>query len=342
MPTSYSTDLKLSLMATGENDTTWGDITNTNLGTLLEQSIVRKATVAMADATTTISISNGATSEARCYVLNLTGALTAQRNLVVPTIDKPYIINNTTTGGFGVQVKTTAGTGIVVPNGMKRMVFADSTDVVEAITNTGALTVSGALIGTSSVTADTGNFTTSITTATAIATSVNATTVTATELESTLITLTATPAIIMTSADAPVSIIIEAVNNAQIAMEDHDGTTEINTTTAEFGGDITVTDVCTAASYVTSSDYRLKRDVHPLQGATDKLMALRALSYMREGDDMRTDGFMAHEVAEVLPHAVLGEKDGPKMQRMDYMRVIPLLTAALQEAMERIRKLEAR
>lgn len=143
MPSTYSTDLKLELMATGEANNVWGTNTNNNLGTLLEQAMVRSGAVPIADANTTIAITNGTTSPARCYVLALTGALTAQRNLTVPTINKPYVILNGTTGGFGVNVKTAAGTGIVVPNGKRRFVYVDGTNVVDGFDSVEALAVVG-------------------------------------------------------------------------------------------------------------------------------------------------------------------------------------------------------
>jgi hypothetical protein len=145
MPSTYSTNLALELMATGEKNNLWGNITNTNLGTLLEQSIVGAATVAMADSDQTILMTQGASATARCQVITCTGANTAQRDLVVPTVNKPYIIVNATTGGFGVQVKTAAGTGIVVPNGKRRFLYADGTNVVEMIDSIAALAISGAL-----------------------------------------------------------------------------------------------------------------------------------------------------------------------------------------------------
>ena len=154
MPSTYSTNLKLELIATGEQSGTWGVSANTNIGTLIEEAICGVASVAMSDATTTISIANGATSTARQVVLLLTGTLTAARDLVVPTIDKQYIVANNTTGGFAVTVKTTAGTGISVPNGQRRFLYVDSTNVEEAISSTGTLAANGNLssTGTLSVT----------------------------------------------------------------------------------------------------------------------------------------------------------------------------------------------
>lgn len=152
MPSTYSTNLKLELMATGEKNNLWGGITNTNLGSLIEEAIVGAATVAMADANQAITITNGASSTGRCVYIKCTGALTAGRNLTVPTVNKDYIVENATTGGFDVTVKTAAGTGIAVKPSTKRAVYADATNVVEAISGFGALTattVNGLTVTTS-------------------------------------------------------------------------------------------------------------------------------------------------------------------------------------------------
>jgi hypothetical protein len=156
MPTTYSTNLKIALPATGELAGTWGTLTNTNLGTLFEQAIVGAATIAMADANQTITITDGASSDGRAVYIKCTGALTAGRNLVVPTVNKNYIVENATTGGFDVTVKTTAGTGIAVKPSTKRAVYADATDVVEALSGFGALTVTS-MAASGAVTAATVN-----------------------------------------------------------------------------------------------------------------------------------------------------------------------------------------
>lgn len=145
MPSTYSTNLKLTLMATGEQSGTWGDVTNENLGTLLEEAIVGIGTVAMADANQTVTILDGTTSTGRMFMIECTGALTATRTLTVPTVDKNYVIYNNTTGGQTITVKTSAGTGVNVGPGLKRFLIVDGTNVVEAISSVGNLTVAGTL-----------------------------------------------------------------------------------------------------------------------------------------------------------------------------------------------------
>lgn len=134
MASSYSSNLKLELIGTGDQSGTWGNTTNTNLGTLLEQAIVGYTTQAITDgADTTITIADGASSVARNYTLVLTGALTANRNLIVPAIQKSYIIFNNTSGGFSVTVKVSGQTGVTVANGKKAIVYNNGTDIVEVV-----------------------------------------------------------------------------------------------------------------------------------------------------------------------------------------------------------------
>lgn len=151
MPSTFS-DLKIELIATGEESGTWGNTTNTNLGTALEEAIVGRATANFttdADLTLTLTDTN-ATQVARNFILNVTSgvSLTTTRNLIVPTIDKPYIVENNTTGSQSIIVKTSAGTGVTVPNGKTMMVYANSTNVVPAFNNLASgTTLAGNTVG---------------------------------------------------------------------------------------------------------------------------------------------------------------------------------------------------
>ena len=132
MPSTYSTNLKIELIATGEQSGTWGDTTNLNLGTLVEQAIAGYDTQAVTDgAATVVTISNGVSSVGRNYVIELTGALTANRTVEVPAVDKPYVFFNNTSGGFSVTVKVSGGTGVTIANGKTAIVYTNSVDVIE-------------------------------------------------------------------------------------------------------------------------------------------------------------------------------------------------------------------
>jgi len=92
-----------------------------------------------------------------------------------------------------------------------------------------------------------------------------------------------------------------------------------------------------ATSYVTSSDYRLKHDIQPMTGALAKVAALKPVIYKWNIDDSESQGFIAHELQEVVPECVTGEKDAvdadgnPQYQGIDTSFLVATLTAAIQE-----------
>lgn len=100
-------------------------------------------------------------------------------------------------------------------------------------------------------------------------------------------------------------------------------------------GNITVSSGGT--SFVTTSDYRLKQDVQPLVGGLARINALKPSTYKWKADDSNGEGFIAHELADVVPLAVTGEKDAVnedgsiKPQGVDLSKVVPVLVAAIQE-----------
>jgi hypothetical protein len=133
----------------------------------------------------------------------------------------------------------------------------------------------------------------------------------------------------------------------------------------------------TSVAYNTSSDYRLKENIAPIQGAADIVRAMRPATYTFKSDGTWHDGFLAHELQELHPRAVTGVKDGmkneeyevtpaveatfdaegveltpaedavmgtrevPDYQGVDYSKLTPILTAALQDALRKIEVLEA-
>ena len=125
MPSTYSTSLKLELIATGEQPGTWGNTTNSNLGTLLEQSIVGVQTIAMSDSTYTLSNLNGVTDEARNAVILVTGPNLAVRAVVAPLVPKEYVVVNNTTGGFAIRFGASTVVIVTVGNGVVKSVYCD-------------------------------------------------------------------------------------------------------------------------------------------------------------------------------------------------------------------------
>jgi hypothetical protein len=132
--------LKFELIGTGEQDGTWGDTTNTNIGTAIEQAITGSGDITFASADVTLTLSNtNASQVARNLRLVCVGVSGGARQLIVPSIEKQYIVQNDLADT--VTIRTSAGTGVVVPAGKTTVVFNNGTDVVEAITNLNSLTV---------------------------------------------------------------------------------------------------------------------------------------------------------------------------------------------------------
>jgi hypothetical protein len=131
MASTYS-NLKIQLMATGENSGTWGNVTNDNLGVAIEQALVETATVTFASANVTLTLTNtNASQTARALRLDLTGTTGGARDLIVPAIQKPYIVNNGTADT--ITVKVTGQTGVAVPAGRSYLLYNNGTDVVNAL-----------------------------------------------------------------------------------------------------------------------------------------------------------------------------------------------------------------
>jgi hypothetical protein len=157
MASTYSTDLKLELMVTGENAGTWGDKTNSNLN-LLQQSIAGVQAIDVGAADVTLVMSNATLSNARNMVLVLNGSLTANRQVLVPNgIEKFYVIHDQTTrNGFSLTVKTVSGTGfpIETTSGASDMAacYSDGTDVYEVSLNTLSGSIAAAQIDSFAVT----------------------------------------------------------------------------------------------------------------------------------------------------------------------------------------------
>ena len=159
MSSTYSTNLTIELIGTGDQAGNWGSTTNTNLGTLLEQAISGYVTQAVSTgATTTLAMTNGASATARNMFIELTGTGGASTNLVVPANKKLYFIYNNTTGA--VTVKVSGLTGVSVPAAAKMVLVSNGTDIVVATNYMASLTLGAALpvlSGGTGVTTSTGS-----------------------------------------------------------------------------------------------------------------------------------------------------------------------------------------
>lgn len=139
MASTYSS-LKIQLMGTGENSGTWGTITNINLGTAIEEAITGSADVTFSSGTVTLTLTDtNSTQTARNLRLNLTGTSGGAQNLIVPSIEKVYIVNNGCADT--ITVKNATGSGVAVPAGKTMWIYNTGSNVVDVSTHLTSLTL---------------------------------------------------------------------------------------------------------------------------------------------------------------------------------------------------------
>jgi microcystin-dependent protein len=164
MASTFSQTLRLELIGDGDQSGIWGQTTNTNLGTLLEQSITGVVSITMTDANYTLTNFNGVSDEARNAVLVVGGTNAAVRDIITPLVEKLYVVRNNTSGGFAVNIRASSGSSVSVPNGATIWVYCDGTNFnavgTESVGNfevNGNLTVTGneTVSGNSAVTGTT-------------------------------------------------------------------------------------------------------------------------------------------------------------------------------------------
>jgi len=160
MPSTYSTDLRIELIANGEQSGTWGTTTNTNLGTLIEDAIAGLASVAITSTDQALVAVNGGADQARCAAISLSLGVwgsPANFNLYVPSVTKLYVIQNST--GYTATVccsttlngtTATGGSTVAVPTGKTVLLRAENSSgtfgIVEQLNHVvGNLGVGGAL-----------------------------------------------------------------------------------------------------------------------------------------------------------------------------------------------------
>jgi hypothetical protein len=137
--------LKFELITTGEQSGTWGDTTNTNIGTAIEEAITGSVDVPFSSGTVTLTLTDvNTTQAARNLRLNCTGTTGGARDLVVPAIEKFYIVNNGCADT--ITIKNATGSGIAVPAGKTMVVFNNATNVVDVVSYLTSLTTPAATI----------------------------------------------------------------------------------------------------------------------------------------------------------------------------------------------------
>lgn len=140
MPSTYSPDLRLELMANGEKTGTWGSITNVNLGTILEDAISGLATRITVGAAEALSVADGAYDQSRCAAIDVSTTSGGNYSVFVPPVTKLYVfINSDDTYTATVYASTVAGNttpaglGIAIPAGKSVLLRCDGINIREQL-----------------------------------------------------------------------------------------------------------------------------------------------------------------------------------------------------------------
>jgi hypothetical protein len=176
MASTYSSSLRIQLIETGTENEAWGQPLDNNLGTVIEQAIVGSNTISLTNLTSyTLTAANASPDQARNAVLVFDGALSADCNVIAPSVKKVYVVSNKTSGGYLVNIKTSSGNAVSVINGTNQLVYCDSTDFKTAVnintiigdlavsgnaTVNGSVTIGGNISGPNNLASTNGNITT--------------------------------------------------------------------------------------------------------------------------------------------------------------------------------------
>ena len=155
MASSYSTDLKLELMVTGENAGTWGDNTNNNLN-LIQQAIAGYEAIALTDGgTVTLAMTDKTISNARNMVIKFTGTLTTASTVTIPdSIEKFYIFDcSAVVAPTNLTIKTVSGNGFTLDAAKMYAAYSNGTDLIEVSLDTLGGSIGTAQISDNSITA---------------------------------------------------------------------------------------------------------------------------------------------------------------------------------------------
>ena len=348
MASTYS-NLKIQLMATGENSGTWGNVTNTNLGTALEQAITGSVDVTVSSNVTLSLTDSNAAQDARALRLNIGGS--GGFNLTVPSIQKLYLVNNGTLGA--VVVKNASGSTVTVPTAKTMWVYSTGSGVVDAVTHLTSLTLGSALPiasgGTGSTSTTFANLQTNVVGTLPIANGgTGSASTTYANLQTNVVGTLPVANGGTGSASATFSgANITSLNASSVSSGTLDmarlgtagapqfGSLGVGTAASGTTGEIRATNNVTAFY----SDERLKTKTGNIENALDKVCQIETMLYHANevavalGYDasIQEVGVTAQSVQKVQPEIVVSAPIDDKYLTVRYEKLIPLLIEAIKE-----------
>lgn len=348
MPSTYSPDLRIELIGTGEQSGTWGITTNANLGTIIEDAISGLASVSVTSANQALTALNGAADQSRCAAVSLTTTTGAPFNVYVPPATKLYVISNAsgqTATVFCSTVlgnTTAAGTGVAIPTGKSVLLRSTGVNIVEQLNHvTGNLSVGGTLSLTNALTAANGG--TGQTTYTNGQLLIGNTT--GNTLAKATLTGTANQVVVTNGAG---SITLSTPQSIGTASSVQFGSFGVGTAASGTTGEIRATNNVTAFY---SSDRKFKENIRDIPDALNKACAIGGKLFdwtddyiaKHGGEDgyfvQKADfGVIAQDVKPYLPEAVKTREDGTLA--VDYEKMCALAFAAIAELRAEVKALK--
>ena len=327
MPSTYSPNLRIELIANGEQSGTWGTTTNINLGTLIEDAISGYVSVSITSANQALTALNGTADQSRNMTVNLTTTTTANFSVYIPPADKVYIIRNSSAYDATIYCSTVlgnttaAGTGVTIPAGRETLVFSDGTNVAFGIDYLSSLVLGSALPVASGGTGQT-----SYTNGQLLIGNTTGNTLTKATLTGT------SNQVIVTNGTG--SITLSTPQNIGTGSSVQFGSLGVGAAATGTGGEIVATGDVTAYY----SDDRLKTKLGKIEDALDKLCSLDGFYYEANEtaqalgyEAKREVGVSAQKMQEILPEIVAPAPVDNNYLTIRYERALPLIVEAIKE-----------
>ena len=132
MPSTYSSNLRIQLIASGEQANQWGVTTNTNLGTLIEQAIAGLASVDVTAGDVILTSLNGVSDQSRQMIINVVGTPGITRYIIAPAVSKIYVVANDSTEDVTIITTAPGSLGVTISSGSALIVYSDGVDFFTA------------------------------------------------------------------------------------------------------------------------------------------------------------------------------------------------------------------